>query len=96
MHRNMFEWGGDRRGVYEAFNRDYKRDSRTLQIFDAVAGLAVVYLAVRHLEGLDTLAACAAYYCGVSGLRYFTDQSARNFLMHHLDWSAAGPDDARD
>lgn len=91
MHVNLFQFGGTRRDVRDALNRDQKRNHGTLQAFDAVATVCLIYL-VRHQPPLDIAALVIGAFAAVSGLRYFVDQSIRNFYLHRLDWEDAGPD----
>ena len=85
MHTNLFAYAGDRHEVYEALQRDYKRDHRQTQIMDVILVVAVLYLA-RHLQGWDVFAVVAATFVLLSRLNTFIDNSNRNFFMHTIDW----------
>jgi hypothetical protein len=93
MHNNLFRWNSSRREVRAVLERDQKRGQKVLQWWDLIFGLSVVYLA-RDLQTLDFLAVMVAAVTGMSGMRYFIDQSVRNFYLHRLDWEAAGEDDS--
>lgn len=92
MHRNLFSFGNSRREIKAALNEHQKRDSRTLAALDIVFALCVIYL-VRNQPPFDAIAILGAAYTAMTGMRYFVDQSARNFYLHRLDWEDAGPDD---
>ena len=94
MHVNLFSQGHSRREVKDALNRHQKRDSGVLRALDFALALSVLYL-VRNLPRFDAVAIGVAIgvaiFAGVSGLRYFIDQSVRNFYLHRLDWEDAEP-----
>lgn len=92
MHRNLFIFGNSRREIKDALNEHQKRDSRILGALDIAFALCVAYL-VRNQPTFDAIAIVGASYTGVVGMRYFVDQSVRNFYLHRLDWEDAGPDD---
>ena len=92
MHTNLFGYGHSRREVKNALNDHQKRDSRILTVLDVVLGGCVLYL-VRNLPHPDVVAIAMAVLAGVTGMRYFVDQSVRNFYLHRLDWEAAAPDE---
>jgi hypothetical protein len=48
----------------------------------------------RHDYSDTLLASMVAAFAGISGMRYFVDQSVRNYYLHRLDWEEVGPDDA--
>lgn len=92
MHTNMFMFGHSRAEVKAALNQHQKRDSGILKALDLVLGICVLYL-VRDLPRWDAAAIFVAVFSGLSGIRYFVDQSVRNFYLHRLEWEEAGPDD---
>lgn len=92
MHVNLFSNGHSRREIHKALREHYERDSRILFVIDAVLGGSVLYL-IRNLPTDQAIAIAVAIGATVTGLRYFIDQSNRNFYLHRLDWEAAGPDD---
>lgn len=92
MHTNMFGYGHPRREVKEALIADQKRGSRDLKILDAVVAVCVIYL-LRDRTNLDGVAIFVGIFCALSGVRYFVDQSVRNFFLHRLDWEETRPDD---
>lgn len=92
MHTNMFSQGHSRREVKSALNEHQKRDSRVIKVLDLVFGVCVLYL-VRNQPALDAAAIFVAALTALSGMRYFIDQSVRNFYLHRLDWEDAPPDD---
>lgn len=85
MHNNMFQHGHTRQEVRQALNNDHKRSHKYLQILDVIFSLCLLFL-VRHLPTWDIVAVMVAATTGVSGMRYFIDQSVRNFYLHRLDW----------
>lgn len=92
MHTNLFGFGHSRREVKEALSQHQKRDSGILKGLDFVFGICVLYL-VRNQPIWDAVAIMVAAIVGLSGMRYFIDQSVRNFYLHRLDWECAGPDE---
>ncbi|MCL6682481.1 hypothetical protein [Sphingomonas alba] len=84
MHKNLFAYA-DRQGVYEALQRDYKRDHRQIQVMDLVVFAAVAFLA-RHLSGWDYAAVVIGTVVLMTRLNTFIDNSNRNFFMHMIDW----------
>ncbi|MDB5690777.1 MAG: hypothetical protein JWL91_2653 [Sphingomonas bacterium] len=91
MHVDMFGAGHSRREVKDALNQHQKRDRTALSVLDTIFVLCILYL-VRAQPRLDAMAIVVAAIAGLSGMRYFIDQSVRNFHLHRLDWDAAGPD----
>jgi len=91
MHINLFSQGHSRGEVKNALNAHQKRDSATLKLLDFVFGICVLYL-IRNQPRLDAAAMFVAAIAGLSGMRYFVDQSVRNFYLHRLDWEDVGPD----
>jgi hypothetical protein len=86
-HQNLSAHG-DRRDVYAALQRDYKRDTRQIQIMD-VAGFIMVVFLVRHLSGWDYIASVLFFVIVLARLNTFIDNSNRNFMMHTIDWLEA-------
>ncbi len=91
MHTNMFSYGHSRKEVKKALNEHQTRDSKILKVFDIALILSVGYL-IRDFSHLDKLAIIVAVFSAVSGMRYFVDQSVRNFYLHRLDWEEAERD----
>jgi|LakMenEpi03Aug12_release.lakeMendotaPanAssembly.Ray.scaffolds.fasta_scaffold933662_1 hypothetical protein len=94
MHNNLFKSGHSPADVKMSLARDQKRDSGTIRLLDAVVLVCVLYL-VRDLPRLDAVAIIVAVVAGISGMRYFVDQSVRNFYLHRLDWDDANADERR-
>lgn len=92
MHTNLFRFGHSKREIKEALNQHQKRDSGILRLLDFVFVVCVLYLA-RNQPMWDAAAITVAAIAGVSGVRYFVDQSVRNFYLHRLDWDDAGQGD---
>ena len=92
MHINLFGFGHSRHEVKEALNQHQKRDSAILKGLDFVFGACLLYL-VRNQPAWDVVAIMVAAFAGLSGLRYFVDQSVRNFYLHRLDWEAITSND---
>lgn len=94
MHVNMFSYGHSRSEVREGLNQHQKRDGRILSTLDIVFGLCLLFL-VRHLSADNAAAIVVGAIAGISAMRYFVDQSVRNFFLHRLDWDEAEsrPDD---
>jgi hypothetical protein len=92
MHINMFSQGHSRSEVRAGLNAHQKRDSRVLGVLDLVLGACLLYL-VRNQPALDAVVLFIAVVAALSGMRYFIDQSVRNFYLHRLDWEDAQPDD---
>lgn len=95
VHTNLFRFGHSRREVKDALARHQKRDGRVIHVLDIIMIVCVLYLA-RNLPRLDTVAAGVAVWTAMTGMRYFIDQSVRNFYLHRLDWEEAGPDEEAD
>lgn len=91
MHTNLFSLGHSRQEVKDALNAHQKRDSRTLRALDFVLVICILFL-VRNQQTLDAVAIVVAAFAGMSGLRYFVDQSVRNFYLHRIDWEGADSD----
>ena len=92
MHVNMFSLGHSRREVKAGLNQHQKRDSKVLSALDLTLGGCVAFL-IRNQSPLDAVAIFVATFAALTGMRYFVDQSVRNFYLHRLDWEDAGPDD---
>ena len=92
MHTNMFSYGHTRSEVKEGMNAHQKRDSKVLNVLDLVLGICLLYL-VRSQAPLDAAAIIIGATAALSGMRYFIDQSVRNFYLHRLDWDDTGPTD---
>lgn len=92
MHTSLFSLGHSRREVKKALIQHQKRDSRMVNVLDLVFGVCVIYL-VRNLPLFDGAAIFVGVYVGITGMRYFVDQSIRNFYLHRLDWEESEPDD---
>lgn len=92
MHVNMFGFGHSRREVKAGLNEHQKRDSTILKVLDFTFGVCVLYL-VRNQPALDATAILIGTFTAMTGMRYFVDQSVRNFYLHRLDWEEAGPED---
>lgn len=90
MHNNLFSQGHSRREVKDALNRDHRRDSIVIKSLDFMLGVCILYL-VRGMAPLDAAAIVIAIVAGLSGMRHFIDQSARNFFLHRLDWEESAP-----
>ena len=89
MHNNLFAYGNER-DVYEALQRDFKRDTRQTQIMDLMICALVLFL-TRHFSFWARIAAFAATVVEISRLNTFIDNSNRNFFMHMIDWLEARP-----
>lgn len=50
-----------------------------------IAVLCLVY-EVRHQPLYDAIAIVLGALCALTSMRYFIDQSNRNFYLHRLDW----------
>jgi len=92
MHTNLFSQGHSRQEVRAALSEHQKRDGRIIQVLDLVWAACLFYL-VRKLPPPEIAAALVGAFAAISGLRYFVDQSVRNFYLHRLDWEAAPPDE---
>ena len=90
MHLNLFGQGHSRREVREALDQHQKRDRGILQFLDMVVGVCVLYL-IRNQPMLDAVAIFIGVFAALSGVRYFVDQSVRNFYLHRLDWEESPP-----
>jgi len=90
-HTNLFDHGHSKSEVKKALNQHQKRDSGTLKGLDFVFGICLIYL-VRNQPMWDAVAIVIVAFTGMSGMRYFVDQSVRNFYLHRLDWDDAGLD----
>ena len=93
MHNNLFSQGHTRRDVKGSLSQNQKRNNTALQVLDLVVGACLIYL-LRNQPILDAAAIFIGSFAALSGIRYFVDQSNRNFYLHRLDWNDAGPDDA--
>jgi hypothetical protein len=91
MHTNMFSYWPSRKEVKAALNEHQTRDSKRLTVLDIMFFLSIVYL-IRDFSFLDAIAIWVAAFTGVYGMRYFVDQSVRNFYLHRLDWEEAEKD----
>lgn len=87
MHKNLFNYGDDDE-VYASLQRDYRRDSRQVQVMDLLAVGLVVYIA-RDLGTWDAVATILLAAIVMSRLNTFIDNSNRNFFMHLIDWQRA-------
>jgi hypothetical protein len=92
MHNNLFGQGHSRREVKDALIEHQKRDSRTVQLLDYLVAGCALYL-VRNQPYLDAAAIVIGFFAASSSIRYFVDQSIRNFYLHRLDWEESLPDD---
>ena len=92
MHTNLFSYGHTRSEVKEGMNAHQKRDSKVINVLDLVLGICLIYL-VRNQAPLDAAAIVIGAFVALSGMRYFVDQSVRNYYLHRLDWDDAGPGD---
>ena len=86
-HRNLHYIGGGTQEVADSVRRDYKRDSKWVQINDVFLAIGILWL-VRHWEYLDGLALFVAVFTGITGLRMFIDQSNRNFWLHSVNFDS--------
>lgn len=85
MHTNLFSRGHSKSDVRMAMSEDQKQGSRMVKLFDLVLGVCLLVL-VRDLPTIDAIAVFVGVVAALSGLRYFVDQSVRNFYLHRLDW----------
>lgn len=93
-HKNLFQFHRGPTEVYKSLQRDYASNSRELKFWDLLAVGCMLWL-TRDLPTWDWLAALGLYAAAATGLRTFLDNSNRNFLMHHLDWSIAQQEEQR-
>ena len=91
MHNNLFSNGHNKAEVRDALIAHQRRDDRTLKVLDGVAAACLAIL-LRNTAYLDTIAVFAGSWAAISAMRYFIDQSNRNFYLHRLDWEAARDD----
>jgi len=84
-HPNIFNYGDDKAAVYEALQRDYKRDQRVISWLDG--GFVAFIFALSYFK-LDMGPLIWLIVLGLVGSRmcYFIDNSNRNWTMHLMDW----------
>lgn len=87
-HNNLFSDLPDSTAVYQAMQRNMKRDLRLTAIFIGGASVCFVQaLTSGAAEGWPWLIGGIA--SSVMGLIYFIDNSNRNFHLHTIDWIVA-------
>jgi hypothetical protein len=87
MHTNLF-FSGSKREIYEALDRDLKRDIRHGQFWLATFVICLIVAATNGVnDGWPWLS--ASILLGANTLRWFIEASNRNFLMHAIDWIEA-------
>ncbi|RYE42892.1 MAG: hypothetical protein EOP21_07945 [Hyphomicrobiales bacterium] len=84
-HVNLFSAGHTSDEVRSALEQHQRRDGRWIGFYDLVMGGCVAYL-LRDTEPLTFIAGLTAVLMAITGMRYFIDQSNRNFYLHRLDW----------
>lgn len=93
MYISMFQSGHSRGEVIDQVKQDYKHDSRSMKVIDFVFCACLFYLVHNH-PPLDALAIVGAAGAGITGMRVFVDQTARNFYLHRIDWESAKSDES--
>lgn len=88
LHNNLFRNGHSKREVRQALKDHYVRDSKIIQVSDAVTGFSVGYIAHQQ-SALVGVAVFAGVFSALISLRLFIDQSNRNHFLHRLDWEDA-------
>lgn len=84
-HNNLFRHAVDRSEVYEAFQRDFNRDT-WIQSFWHVVLVAMALGAAYISSHPDWLWLFGGIYAAERAVSRFADNSNRNWAMHAIDW----------